>query len=190
MNHLSPDELVDAVEGTLGPQRQSHVAECAACGRETARLRLVLRETRRVSVPEPSPLFWDHFAARVHAASGDEAPPPPRWAPEWLRWPVLASVAALAILIVGVAAMMPRQADERIDGAAVAANESAIDLASFGEQDWAVVSEIVGPVDLDAAHEAGIVRFGDAERVALALSAAEQRELLRLLQQEMEKAGS
>jgi hypothetical protein len=190
MNHLSPDELIDAVEGTLGAERQSHLTECAACGGQTARLRLILRDARAVAPPEPSPLFWDHFSARVRAAIGSEAAPTTRWVPGWARWPVLAPIAALAVLIVGIAAVMPRQPARPIERAVVASPDSALDLASIGEQEWALVSDIVGPLDLDVAHEAGIIGLGDAERAALGLSAAEQRELLRLLQQEMERTGS
>jgi hypothetical protein len=187
--HLSSDELVDAAEGTLGPDRRAHLAECAACAGEIERLRLTLGEARSATAPEPSPMFWDHFSARVRRRIASEALPSSPWS-DWFRWPVVAPIAALVALVLGLAALMPRERVEPATVAVVTAPENAIDVASVGEQAWAMVSETVGPLDLDAAHEAGLVRLGDAERAALTLSDAERRELLRLLQQEMEKAGS
>lgn len=189
MNHLTPDELIDAVEGTLGRERQSHLEECATCGADAARLRTILRDASAVPVPEPSPLFWDHFSARVHDAIAAEASLRARWTPEWLRWPVLAPLAALALLIMAVASAIPREPLQPAQIAAVTPTDAATELADPGDEPWAVVSEIVGPVAIEDAQDAGLVRLGDAERAALQLNDAEQRELVRLLQEEMEKAG-
>ena len=38
MSHLAPDELIDAVEGMLAPDRQAHLASCEVCQRELAGL--------------------------------------------------------------------------------------------------------------------------------------------------------
>ncbi|MCC7177846.1 MAG: hypothetical protein IT177_05580 [Acidobacteria bacterium] len=68
MKHLTPDELIDAAEGTLDVERQHHVDTCEACRGEAEALRALLREATGMRLPEPSPLFWDHFSARVRAA--------------------------------------------------------------------------------------------------------------------------
>jgi hypothetical protein len=190
MTHLTPDELIDAVEGTLAPALQTHLTRCATCDEEVSRLRAVLREARAVAVPEPSPLFWDHFSTRVRAGIETEPVAERRWLPAWLRWPVLVPIAALALLVMALVISVPRERD--IVPAAADAGDAAVadDLATAGEQEWAVVSEIVGPVAIDQAREAGIaVNPGDADRIALQLNADEQRELIRLIKEEMDKSG-
>jgi hypothetical protein len=204
MNHLTPDELIDAVEGTLDPARGAHLDTCTACGEETARLRAILHEARQADMPEPSPLFWDHFSTRVRAAIETEQTPRRAWLPQWLRWPVLVPLAGLALLVLALANAVPRtgpharlprvgptpaallstEADARAEGTAVG------DLSRIGEREWAVISEIVGALEIEEARDMGIaVNPGDTERIALRLSAAEQRELVRLIKEEMDKAG-
>ena len=192
MKHLTPDELIDAVEGTLDPALQTHVSNCAVCREETARLSEILREAKAVDIPEPSPLFWDHFSTRVRAAIETEAAPERSWLPAWLRWQVLVPIGALALLLMALVTSVPR---EPATPPSVASTESDApiagdDLAAMGVDEWAVVSEIVGPVAIDEALEAGIsVNPGDADRIALQLNADEQRELVRLIKEEMNKSG-
>ena len=190
MNHLTPDELIDAVEGTLDPALQTHLTRCARCTEEVSRLRAVLGDAKAVDVPEPSPLFWDHFSTRVRAAIENEEVPERGWVPAWLRWPVLVPIAALALLVMALVVAVPREPD--VVPTVADAGDAAVvdDLATAGEQEWAVVSEIVGPVEIDQAHAAGIaVSPGDADRIALQLDADEQRELIRLIKEEMNKSG-
>lgn len=190
MNHLTPDELIDAVEGTLDPALQTHLTRCAGCNEEVSRLRAVLGDAKAVDVPEPSPLFWDHFSTRVRAAIENEEVPERGWVPAWLRWPVLVPIAALALLVMALVVAVPREPD--VVPAVADAGDAAVvdDLATAGEQEWAVVSEIVGLVEIDQAHAAGIaVSPGDADRIALQLDADEQRELIRLIKEEMNKSG-
>jgi hypothetical protein len=190
MTHLTPDELIDAVEGTLDPALHTHLTRCARCEAEVSRLRAVLHETKAIDVPEPSPLFWDHFSTRVRAAIETEDLPERRWLPVWLRWPVLVPMGAIALLVTALMISVPRERDV-VPVVADAAESAAVDdLATAGEQEWAVVSEIVGPLEIDRAHEAGItVNPGDADRIALQLDADEQRELIRLIKEEMDKSG-
>ena len=68
MTHLTPDELIDAMEGLLSEERQAHLATCEQCQRELAGLSSALSEAKQVSVPEPSPLFWPNFSQRVRMA--------------------------------------------------------------------------------------------------------------------------
>src|SRR5687768_14981786 len=97
MNHLTPDELIDAVERSLSPARSAHLAECARCTLEVAQLSTILDDSRAAKVPEPSPLYWDHFSSRVRTAIAAE-PIAPRVA-RWFQWPVLVPVAGLALLV-------------------------------------------------------------------------------------------
>ncbi len=70
--HLSPEEFVDALEGTTSPVSATHLRECESCRAELADMRSVLDDARAVEASEPSPLFWDHFSARVKAATLQE----------------------------------------------------------------------------------------------------------------------
>jgi hypothetical protein len=191
MNHLTPDELVDAVEGTLPPDRQTHASTCAACREEAVRLTAILGEARRTEIPEPSPLYWDRFSVRVQEAIAEQDVVREGRIPQWLRWQVLAPLAGLALVLMALAVALPRTPVATDTATAIeAANGDAADLATLGAAGWAIVEEIIGPVDLEDAREAGIfVQPGDAERAALDLTAAEQQELLRLMKQEMDKSG-
>jgi hypothetical protein len=183
MSHLTADELVDAAEGTLESTRVAHASECAMCRGEIERLAMVLRAAIDADVPEPSPLFWAQLSSRVHHAIAAEESTPRHWTPEWLRWPVLAPIAALAIIVMALATGVAR--DRAAVGLAPtdrAAVDTAIDFDARGEEEWAVVSELVGPVDFEQARDAGIVvRPGDVEEAALELTAAEQQVLVELM---------
>jgi hypothetical protein len=64
------------------------------------------------------------------------------------------------------------------------------DLSSLGQDDWSVVLNIVGDLDVEQAAAAGIeIRPGDIESAVEQLTVAEQRELLRILQEEIGKSG-
>ena len=101
MTHLTADELIDAMEGMLAPERQAHLTACDQCQRELAELSNVLSEAKQVSIPDPSPLFWSHFSERVRVAIDHDAAPGNDW-PSWLRWQILAPIGALALLVLGL----------------------------------------------------------------------------------------
>jgi hypothetical protein len=191
MSHLTVDELVDAAEGTLSPARLAHASECEICRGESERLAMALRAATETDIPEPSPLFWQQLSARVHHAIAAEEVTPLQWAPAWLRWRVLAPITALALIVIALAAAVARDPAAKVpsdsDPAAVVA---ARDLDTLGEEEWAVVSELVGPVDFEQAREAGIVvRPGDVEEAALELTAAEQQVLIDLVKAASERPG-
>jgi hypothetical protein len=65
MKHLSESEIVDLIDGTLAPGRLAHLDACDACRAAADGFRDVLARAADVTIPEPSPLFWEHFSARV-----------------------------------------------------------------------------------------------------------------------------
>jgi hypothetical protein len=99
--HLSPHEFVDAAEGVLPPDRLTHVDRCGECRQELDSLRRVMTDLGPTGdVPEPSPLFWDHFAGRVRAsADAEPASTPSRWYLGWQPLAVLSTVSAVATLL-------------------------------------------------------------------------------------------
>ena len=172
----------------MSTYRKPHLEQCAACRAEAARLAALLSELQNTAMPEPSPLFWSHLSTRVRDAVAADSTPT-RWSAAWMRWPVLAPLAAMALLVMTLATIVARPPVPVLPAAIVATTASS-EADPVGEPEWAALMEMLGPLDLDAAHDAGIVSVGDAERVALQLSASEQRELVRLLEEEMEKVGS
>ena len=185
MTHLSPDEFIDAVEGMLAPERQAHLASCDVCQRELAGLSAVLSDAKQASVPEPSPLFWPHFSERVRTAIDQDAPDAGHW-PSWMRWQVLAPLGVAAMIILGLMIAVPKQAP--VDSVAVQAPEAAEALQA--PENWAMVTALVGTIDLDTASAAGVIEPGVAEQAVLHLTAEEQQELTRLLKAELQRAKS
>lgn len=192
MNHLTPDELIDAVEEALAPERRAHVHQCPACHQHVLQLSAVLRESREIDVPEPSPLFWESLSERVRSAIAAE-PSVPRLL-SWFQWPVLAPVAALALIVFALISAVPQVRVEPQSDPIARHDEAAANVLALTdalEESWVVVSELVGDLDIEAAQEAGIaVGPGSAEGVVLQLSSAEQQELIRLLRAELQRAGS
>ena len=182
MTHLTPDELLDAMEGLLAVERQPHLEICDQCRRELAALSSTLSETQRVNVPEPSPLFWQHFSERIRRSIDAEPVPAGGWA-GWLRWRVLAPLGVLALIVLALVFAMPVREDGPPDSA-VAGGEAAL-----SDDSWVLVADMVGDVDWDTALAAGVVpRPGAVEQALLELTPQEQQELTRLLQAELQRA--
>jgi hypothetical protein len=195
MRHLARAELVDSLEGLLPPDRVAHLEACARCREEAHGLSEVLRNAAGIAVPDPSPLFWDHFSARVSEAV---AAAPPR-AAAWVerirrRGPLLAAGAACLILAFAVLRMPGSLAPtatppepaalESAAAASIPPNSVADDGA------WSLVQLVADEVPLQEVQEAGLVAApGSAERMALELSARERAELAVLLQHELKGSG-
>jgi hypothetical protein len=193
MKHLEDIELVDWLDGVLPDARREHGESCAECRRRLSALQSTVARAAAVNLPEPSPLFWDHFSARVHEAVALE--PSPR---RWFAWPGRAaamwatSAASAVILLFGMfwSATLPGIRERN----PVAVNETAAEentlppsLGEMGtDEEWALVRGAAEGLQWDDAPAAGLTaRPGSAERVALELSAAERSELVRLLQTEL-----
>ena len=99
-NHLRPDEFVDAMDGALSTARGAHLEHCAECRAELDGLLSMQREARADDAPEPSPLFWDHFSARVREATARESSTPaPWWRTGWQPIAALTVAAAAVVLV-------------------------------------------------------------------------------------------
>lgn len=193
MRHLTPDELVDAAEGTPGPgaaARRAHLETCESCRREVAHLSRMMSEAGEVGVPDPSPLFWQHFSRRVREAIDAEPVPASsrrRWLPGNLRWSAWVPIGALAALVAALVLSVPRDSSvpEPLPNEIAAAETLAAD------DHWVLVADLVGDVDWDTAHAAGLtVEPGAVDRAVLQLSADEQAELARLLRAELLRTKS
>lgn len=202
MKHLSETELVELIEGELTPERARHAEGCARCGEKAAALRAVRDEAREGEWPEPSPLFWDHFAARVSDTIAQE--PAPAVAPGWaasLRHPAVtwAAAASLAVLLmVGALWRATVVAPGRPAAPPVASTSQPLDADPLEDLDdlekdaaWVKVRSVAGDFAWEDAQSIGIAaRPGSAERAVMELSNEERAELARLLANELKRSGA
>ena len=187
MTHLTPDELVDAMDA--GAERRAHLADCDECRRLLADLQGVLSEAQQVSVPEPSPVFWSHFSRRVSAAIENEATPANAWR-AWLRWQVLLPLGAVATIVLASLISMPKNTETGKALVAPVARVAPVALDGAPSDSWNTVADLVGELDVETASAAGVIEPGLAERAVLELTAEEQQELTRLLKEELTRAKS
>ena len=205
MNHLSESEFVDLIDQSLPPARVRHVEGCVECRRQAEALRNALMHAADAAVPDPSPLFWSHFSARVREAI--DSSPPASSSFGWLhqngfRWGIAGTVLVLVLIASVWRATTTRTV--RDDARQMAATEAAAvpDGAAAGldgdvgddveaDQAWALVRTVADDVSWEDVTAEGLgVRPGQAERAAMELTVEERSELVRLLNAEMPKKGT
>ena len=190
MRHLSPQEFVDLAEGARSEASAVHLASCDRCSRELIEVRAAMTAAANVDVPEPSPLFWEHFSARVHEAIASEGELRRFWWVErwsWSRRAVPLSIGALAAVVIAAALTVrhdyPRPPSSVGEGRAevgMLPDDRSLDL----------VADLSAEIDWDAAGDAGLTtREGAADNAVTQLTDAERVELHRLLEQALKRSG-
>jgi hypothetical protein len=195
MTHLSESEFVELAEGALSAGRASHLDECAPCRKQAGTVRDALRAAAAVDVPEPSPLFWDHFSARVREALAAEPAIRPAW---WRRRPAMAiaSATAMALLVAVSIRELPRRAvtpPVASPAPAVTMVPATMESSDQPPNDaaWALLRAAASQMELDDAHEAGLtVRPGAVDKALLDLTPAERAALGHLLRDELKRPGA
>lgn len=215
MKHLTTEELVDVAEGTRSELSHPHLQACGACRGALADLRATMSKVARVDVPEPSPLFWEHFSSRAsEAVRNAGAPGVPSWRDRlaervaaWRRpfgaWrtpavPAIISAAAAAAIVVAlvtigfgrasVSVPVPRIAESR-----TIPSEAEEGTAMLPPDDPAldIVADLGTSLDWDDVHDSGLVAHsGLVDRAVKGLSANERAELGKLLKQELDGGGN
>jgi len=196
--HLRPDELIDFAEGTRAESSATHLVECAVCRLHLAELKATMSAAADVNVPEPSPLFWDHFSARVHdAVAAEGSPRRSFWT--WPRVVIPAVSVATAVLAVAITlnwgsadrgiAPLPAVGPAPV-ALPVTSAELLADPQSAGDTALTLVAELSSDMDLETAREAGLAGRGSAEHAVTHLTGSELRELQRLLQEELARSGA
>ena len=199
--HLSDAMLFEMAEAG---KSHPHISECGRCRRAFEESRDALMLARAEQVPEPSPLFWERFSARVHEALQDEVALRRRPAVAWLttpRWRPVVAVALVALVVGGVAWSLRPESEPARQRTEVQATEAPVTVAESrpnaqepsleesADASWKLVAELASNADLDTTTRAEgfALQPGTAERAALQLSPEEQRELVRLLQAAVER---
>ena len=198
MGHLRAEALIELAEGTRPETSAGHLQSCESCRRRLVDLRAMLAAAAEVSVPEPSPLFWNHLSARVHEAVAAEGMPRrPLWPAAWCRpamaWPIgavaIGIVAAVVTMRVGYA---PGVAIP-VAPAALVVNEAAgtEPVALPDDPSFDLVADLAALVDWDVAAEPGLETHVETAANAIGqLTAGERRELQRLLREELARRGA
>jgi hypothetical protein len=198
--HLSAEELVDLLDGALSKGRAGHVSSCEACHDRLSELRRLAGIVTQASVPEPSPLFWDRFSARVSESVRAEPSHSPRWLDGfWVRR--LVPFAATAVVVVGlVAGLLPRGtvrprepggATSASGGSGAPARDVNASLAADDDGPWSLVAELSASVGADQVENTSLdPELGSADEAAKQLSGQERLELVRLLKVELKESSS
>jgi hypothetical protein len=203
MRHLHSDELIDLAEGTRPAASAPHLQECQICRSQLADLQAVMSVARDVDVPEPSPLYWGHFSARVRdAVAAEGVPRRYRWFEGWswsdVRVPgwVLSAGAVAVLLVTALTVARLERAPADSNGSSSAAGVLA-DIGSSTEpgalstdSSLDLVADLTQDMDWDSAREDGFAPRQDAvERALDDLSDVERRELRRLLKEELSRSN-
>lgn len=198
MGHLDSKELVDLAEGVRPEASTPHLRSCERCRRRLAELRAALEVVDRIDVPEPSPLFWDHFSSRVREAIAAEGSPRGASALSWWMRPRAMVYAAGACAVALAAVVSLRLGDMRklgapaphVESAAVKALEA--DPVAFPDDpSLDLVAELAAEIDWEVMYELGLETHGTMADMALRqLTTGERLELQRLLNEVLGRGGA
>ena len=202
MTHLDPAQLVDLLESRGSAAAAAHVDGCGHCRSQLASLRSTIEMVSADETPEPSPLFWAHFAS--HVSKRIDAP-----GSGWIQWTrrrgfaaALTCASVLFVLFVSGRAFhlfdfvgdMPApattgpQSDPR-STQSLASDEPRDDVEA--DAAWAVVRTAAQDLAYEEAEAEGIApRPGSAEIAVLEMSSDERAELARLLENELKRTGA
>jgi hypothetical protein len=167
------------VDGTLGEAAGQHLETCASCRQAVAELSAVVRHVKAEPVPEPSPLFWDHFSARVRVATAHESTPDQRlW---WPSRPVLV-LGGLAAAILMLLWSFPSR--DRTAAIPAPATATAGERAADPEMAWQSMADMAASMTADDVRTA-IAPAPDRTSVLSELSDDERVAFVELLKREM-----
>ena len=187
MNHLSPEEFVDALEGPETARMSAHLAECETCRTQLSEMRLVVDGVEAVETAEPSPLFWDHFSARVKEATSRETVST-GWSWAGLGWrPAATLLVAAGALVIGlyVRPAMPVQNDAVADANGGASGASARMPVLDDDGSWSLMTALAADMEWDEISQAVAPVEGTADALIEELTPGQREALARLLQKEI-----
>lgn len=198
---LSPEEVIDLVDGVLPAARAAHVEGCADCRATAARIREALAFAAAPAIPEPPEFFWASVNARVRSAVAEGSPLGWR---AWLRWDVVVPLAGLALVVVALAsaidAVSPGDGRPRDPAPAATTDADAVSPerpagtdttgSAAGDDALVLMMDLADTLPEGGWDELGVTRLPDLDVAAAALSADEQRALADLLHAAVERPKS
>lgn len=199
MHHLDDAQLVDGVDGRLDAAAAAHADTCEHCRARLGATRRMLGTLAAVEVPDPSPLFWEHFPMRVSRAIDAPAAPPRWFTPARLVWGTAGVVVMVALLLIPVLnRVAPWPVLNRVEPASATAPAGKpwpepwpADDDLDADEAWALMRIVAEEIDYEDAREVGVTpRAGSIERAAMELSDSERAELARLIEQELKRTGA
>ena len=197
MSHLSRTEFLDLVEQPDAAARHHpHFESCEVCRTTAAALRATLADVRNDDEIEPSPLFWEHFTARVSEAISDESPASPEHSRlGWLRGHTAAWAAVGLVVLLGMTTLVWRVTLHAptpvVETGGTGGGDPSILERPELDQRWVDVREAVRDLPWDATQaDAVSAGPGTAEQVVMELTADERAELARLIDREMKRSGA
>ena len=141
----------------------------------------------REAVPEPSPLFWEHFSDRVRTAVAAEPVAAGGWWRGALRWPA-AVATAVAVLAVAVLTRMPAPTPPASPVPAEQAADAPMPVLA-DDPSLSLLVDLAASMDWDTADVDFGADAGVAEQTLFELDAAERSELHRLLSEALSGSG-
>jgi hypothetical protein len=210
MSHLTDLELIAAIEDAdrdFPAPRRRHLDACGSCRSRADDLRAVIVEAKDASVPEPSPLFWQHFSARVRQGIDGVDPGHATHESRIIGWLAQGSVrwatGAALVVVLMIAGVWQLNAPSRRTASYGNTDRTAEarrphqppELVERQDLDadpaWAVVRTVADSVEWndDAVADIG-VQPDAVETVARTLSAEERSELVKLLLAEAKRPGA
>ena len=172
--HLRPEEFVDALDGQLASERRSHLDSCEECRIQFVELRSTELEAGDDEGFEPSPLFWDHFSARVQGATKALEIAPRRW---WqLEWRPVAALASAVGAVALVLLLRP---------APVVPMEVTPLPGIEDDGSWDIMLGMASEASWETVRDAVVPSVGTADAAIEELTAAQREELVRLLKKEI-----
>jgi hypothetical protein len=201
MRHLTTAEIVDAASNAPGARGVAHLERCAACRARVADARAAWDAAGDAPVPDPSPLYWTHMAARVRERVASETILPAWRARGWRDYVAVSGVAPaalvlpLALAVVVFGAVLMRHPASTVEAPGRQARVSAPPARAVAETEdaamWDALRFVAGDVPLDEAHPASLVpAAGSIDRAVQRLSPEELAELDRLLRTELRHPGT
>jgi hypothetical protein len=180
--HLTPQRIVEAIDGTLSSAARDHLGACVECRAEVERVRAILQEAERAApAREPSPLFWDHFADRVREATSTlpVASRSSGWSYWWRPGLLVSGALAVIALVVAVPRFLPPA--PVVDQVVADADPApAVDFDG-----WDLVVSLTDDLGWDEVQQVARPKAGTADAVIDELSPAERAMFVKLLKQEM-----
>ena len=200
MKHFSPDELVDFAEGALPESSAPHLESCDVCRQQLADLRAMMSAAAQVEVPEPSPLFWDHFSERVQRAVVlENAPRRASWR-EPSSWPralmPLSAAAFVGVIIAAVLGTRPGVPPASPGASPSSQAPSVLERPLFEPLDasadppLSLIADLTADIAWDAASRMELTTpAGGPDEAVGELTDGELRELQQLLKEELARPG-